>query len=156
MQNCFHKAGFDDLSEEAAPKESDSDTDVEQDLQEQLHFLRRNGMAGLENVDPEDYINADKEITIAGNLTNHDIVAHVQGKNGVTEDLDDSDDDVEAVIPEVTLGEAQMCIDKLRQYIQAQEDASHFFSSLDTLDKYLDNRKGLMMQSKIADFFKSK
>ena len=53
-------------------------------------------------------------------------------------------------------GEAQMCIDKLRQYIQAQEDASHFFSSLDALDKYLDNRKGLMMQSKITDFFKSK
>ena len=108
LQNCFRKAGFDNLSEEAAPKESYSDTDVEQEVQEQLHFLRRNGMTGLENVDPEDYINADEEITIAGNLTNDDIVAHVQGKNGVTEDLDDSDDDVEAVIPEVTLGEASL------------------------------------------------
>lgn len=40
LQNCFCKAGLDNLCEEAAPTECDGDTDVEQEVQEQLHFIR--------------------------------------------------------------------------------------------------------------------
>ena len=112
-------------------------------------------MAGLDEITPEEYINADEEVTTAGELTNDEIVAQVQGHNSI-EDDDDDDADTDNNAPEVTLSEAQICIKKLRHFFAAQEGTTSFFASIDMLDNFLDQKRASFKQSKITDFFVSK
>ena len=87
----------------------------------------------------------------SGELTNDDVVAHLQGQSHTIEDGSDVDDR-EVVAPEVTLGEAQMCIKKLRYYFQAQEETTSFLANIDALENYLDKQRGTMRQCKVTDF----
>ena len=91
LRNCFRKAGFNVFEESGDVDDTDSASLVSE-VEQQLRCLQQSGMAGLDEITPEEYINADEEVTTAGELTNDEIVAQVQGHNSIEDDDDDDAD----------------------------------------------------------------
>ena len=54
---------------------SDDNAPVQSELQEQLQLLQHSGVAGLEDITPEDYITVDSKVMVAEELTTESIVA---------------------------------------------------------------------------------
>ena len=152
LRNCFGKAGFNVFGDNCDVNDTDSASLVSE-VEQQLCSLQQSGMAGLNDITPEEYINVDEEVTTAGELTNDEIVAQVQGHSSIEDDDDDDDDDTENNEPEITLSEAQICINKVRHFFGAKEGATSFFASIDSQIIFLDVKRALFKQSKITDYF---
>ena len=94
LRNCFQKAGF-DFSEDNCEVDDTDSASLVSEVEQQLHCLQQSGMTGLNDITPEEYINADEEVTTTGELTNDEIVAQVQSHSSIEDDDDDDDADTE-------------------------------------------------------------
>ena len=119
VKRCFQKSG---IGRDCLQCESDDTTPLRSEIGEQLQHLQHSGLAGLEGITPEEYIDVDCEVMIAEDLTTESIVAQVQDKASNEWDDEDEnvDEDDEVQEAPVSLSEALASIDKIRQYIQTQ------------------------------------
>ena len=110
VRKCFQKCGIGRHPEQCT---SDDNTPVQSQIQQQL---QHSGVAGLEDITPEDYITVDSEVVVAEELTTESIVAQVRYKNSdECEDDENNDENEEVPALGVTLSEA-LSFDKVRRY----------------------------------------
>ena len=150
VQKCFQRCGIGRDLEQGA---SDDNASWQSEIDQQLEHLRHSGVAGLEDITPEDYITVDREVMVAEELTTESIVAQVRFKNsGKGEEMDDEPDDTEEEVA-VTLPEALASIDKVRRYFQAQEGTTQFFAGINALEKFMEKQLLPSRQTMLTDYF---
>ena len=154
IRKCFQKCGIGRDPEQCT---SDDNTPVQSEIQQQLQLLQHSGVAGLEDITPEDYITVDSEVVVAEELTTESIVAQVRYKNSDEceddENNDENDDTEEVPVVGVTLSEALASIDKVRRYFQAQEGTAQFFAGINALEKFMERQMLPSRQTMITDYF---
>ena len=106
---------------------------------------------------PEDYVLADNALKTTEELTIDNIEAKVRAWGDTEEACDgDEKDEDEGVVPMLTaLPEAELCIEKLRQFFQSK-DGEVFFSQLDSMEAFIDKQRvESFKQTVITDSFAS-
>ena len=75
VRKCFQKCGIGRDPEQCT---SDENTPVQSEIQQQL---QHSGVAGLEDITPEDTTTVDSEVAVAEKLTTESIAARIRYKN---------------------------------------------------------------------------
>ena len=154
VANCFKKSGFFNQSSEDVP---DDVATADEEMAEQICYLQRRGVHGLDGVTPESYINFDDSLETMEDLTTKSIAEQVQAQKHSLEPIEEEEEEEEYCSDDVpvpvTLAEAENCMEKLRRFFQSKDATHDFFRMLDQMEGFTSQLRMSNKQTVLTDFF---
>ncbi|XP_025419459.1 tigger transposable element-derived protein 6-like [Sipha flava] len=133
---CFKKSGF-------TKKIQETEND-----QLNIESIQWNSLPTQENVSFTDYVNIDEDVAVWGVFSDAEILEN-------TLSIDEDNEDDTSPLPLVTLKEASLSLEKLRNFSLQSEVTVEVFDALFTIENTIEKIKlNSMKQKTITDFFK--
>lgn len=152
ITNCFAKAGF-KIPEEMQDDDEDNEKITLAELMKKWKKLKQ-AVPNCEEVELEDYLQIDDDVTVAEYPDENDILNDILGVNDAEENNDE--DDVEEFV-NVSEADVLSAFSTIRRGLQLQENVpDNLFVNLSKVESFFEQRTIFKnrVQTKITDFFR--